>query len=177
MRLQGFLNGAAGRIRTADLILTNYFLTVFRCCNLLRLCALKPLALKGFSKILAVNFRRLLCPNVATFFLYVATLVATFFMTVTQRKPPHDCRAALFICLVPAAAGSVLQAVCGVPCAGDGIAAALRAIGRGFSRVVRAGMCKCSCKPSASTPRRLMLLLMVDIAPSSNLHQTPNNGD
>ena len=83
------LFGAAGRIRTADLILTNYFLTVFRCCNLLRLCALKPLVLKGFPKILAVIFRRLLCPNVATFFLYVATLVATFYDRDTEKTAPR----------------------------------------------------------------------------------------
>ena len=49
-RFQGF-SGAAGRIRTADLILTNYFLAVFLCCILLRLCVLKPLILKGFQKL------------------------------------------------------------------------------------------------------------------------------
>ena len=53
----------------------------FGCFSLLYLVAslrLETVDIKGFSKTLSVNFRRLLRPNVATFLLYVATLVATF---------------------------------------------------------------------------------------------------
>ena len=83
------LFGAAGRIRTADLILTNSIQPVFTCWWLLSPVAPQPFYIKGYGAFCVVFYRCLLCLEKCCFLMPVWVLYGFLVKPIPRDLIPY----------------------------------------------------------------------------------------